>query len=62
MSKQEVFVTIVQGNKVNKKVIKAEQKPIEKLPPKPKDKLDLVLEGIQGLSKKIDKLKKEKGG
>ena len=61
MSKQEVFITIIEGKKVTKKTIKVEQKPIEKLPPKPKDKLDLVLEEIQSVSKKVDKLKKEKG-
>ncbi|MBA7496773.1 hypothetical protein ES702_07382 [subsurface metagenome] len=67
MNTEEVFVTIIEGNKVTKKTIKAEEKPIEKLPPKPKDKFDLVLEEIQDVSKnlkrcegKIDKLKEEK--
>lgn len=61
MTKQKVFTTTVEGKKITKKTIKAEEKPIEKLRPKPKDRLDLLLEEIQGVSKKIDKLKKKEG-
>ena len=49
---------ITRGAKTEEKTIRIKEKRIEKPPPKPKDKLDLVLEGIQGLSEKIDKLKK----
>lgn len=58
---------ITRGDEVKEKKIKVKQRSILKPPPKPKDKLDLVLEEIQGVSKnlkrceeKIDKLKKEK--
>ena len=49
---------ITRGKRTEEKIITIKQKPIKKPPPKPKDKLDLVLEGIEGLSEKIDKLKK----
>ncbi|MBA7706521.1 hypothetical protein ES703_115375 [subsurface metagenome] len=62
MSEKEWREIITRGKEVKQKTIKINQQPIEKLPPKPKDKLDLVLEGIEGLSEKIDKLKKEKDG
>jgi len=49
---------ITRGAKTEEKIIRIKEKRIEKPPPKPKDKLDLVLEGIQDLGEKIDKLKK----
>lgn len=52
---------ITRGAKTEEKMIRIKEKRIEKPPPKPKDKLDLVLEGIERCEKKIDKLKKDKG-
>lgn len=57
---KEWKVTVVKGRETESKSIKVKQRPIEKPPPKPKDKFDLVLEGIDRCEKKIDKLKEEK--
>ncbi|MBA7608890.1 hypothetical protein ES703_16074 [subsurface metagenome] len=60
MAEKEWQATETRGKEVIQKKIKVKEEPIKHLPAKAKDKLDLVLEEIQGVSKKIDKLKKEK--
>lgn len=67
MAEKEWRQIITKGKETKEKKIKVKQRSIPKPPPKPKDKLDLVLEEIQGVSKnlkrcegKIDKLKEEK--
>ncbi|MBA7496626.1 hypothetical protein ES702_07235 [subsurface metagenome] len=67
MAEKEWKQIITRGNDVKEEKIKVKQKPIEKPSPQLKDKLELVLEEIQGVKKnlnrcegKIDKLKKEK--
>lgn len=61
MVEKEWQAGITRGKETIQKKIKLKQEKIKEPPAKAKDKLDLVLEKIKGVSEKIDKLKKEKG-
>lgn len=69
MAKKEWRQIITRGDEVKEEKIKVEQKPIKEPSPQLKDKLGLVLDEIEDVSKnlkrcegKIDKLKEEKRG
>jgi len=62
MAEKEWQATEIRGKEVIQKTIKVKQDKIKKLPAKAKDKLDLVLEGIEDVKKtmKENQGKKEK--
>ncbi len=59
MVEKEWQATEIRGKEVIQKTIKVKQEPIKKIPAKAKDKLDLVLEGIEHVKKSL-KEKKDK--
>lgn len=59
MAEKEWQVTEIRGKEVIQKTIKLKQEKIKKIPEKAKDKLDLVLEGIEDVKKSL-KEKKDK--
>lgn len=59
MAEKEWLLTEIRGKEAIQKTIKVKQEKIKKLPEKAKDKLDLVLEGIEDVKKTL-KEKKDK--
>jgi len=59
MSEKEWQITKIRGKEIIQEKIKVKQEAIKKIPTKAKDKLDLVLEGIEHVKKSL-KEKKDK--
>ncbi len=53
---------ITRGRTTKEQIIKINEKPLKQQTLQPKGKLDLIFEGLERCERKIDKLKKDKGG